>query len=141
MTPQAAKFPEKAEKLLAEAETMLGVGLRDAAGRTAYLAGFHAAQALIFEATRRALKTHKGVQTEFLRLTKDDGRLDADLRVFLPRAYDLKSIVDYETGPNAGLSAATATEAVPAGRRFIARVGELLPPSASASSRNDRIKP
>ena len=62
---------------------MLGVGLSDAAGRTAYLAGFHAAQAFIFEATGGVLKTPKGVQPEFLRLTKDDGRLDADLRAFL----------------------------------------------------------
>ena len=50
MTPQAGRFLEKAQELLAEAETMLGVGLNDAAGRTAYLAGFHAAQAFIFEA-------------------------------------------------------------------------------------------
>ena len=94
MTPQAGKFLEKAEKLLAEAETMLGVGLCDAAGRTSYLAGFHAAQAFIFEATRRVLKTHKGVQTEFLRLTKDNRLLDGDLRVFLSRTYDLKSTAD-----------------------------------------------
>ena len=39
---------------------MLGIGLADAAGRTAYLAGFHAAQALIFERTGRAVKTHRG---------------------------------------------------------------------------------
>jgi len=34
---------------LGEAETMLRVGLNEAAGRTAYLAAYHAAQALIFE--------------------------------------------------------------------------------------------
>jgi len=48
VTPQAAGFLEKARHLLAEADIMLGVGLNDAAGRTAYLAGFHAAQAFIF---------------------------------------------------------------------------------------------
>jgi uncharacterized protein (UPF0332 family) len=141
VTPQTGKFLEKGEKLLAQAETMLGVGLNDAAGRTAYLAGFHAAQAFIFEATSRVLKAHKGVQTEFLRLTKDDRRWDADLRAFLPRAYDLKSIADYETGPEAEVSAASATEAVAAGKRFVVRVGESLPPRAPVSSRNDRIKP
>jgi uncharacterized protein (UPF0332 family)/predicted nucleotidyltransferase len=140
VTPQAGKFLEKAEKLLAEAETMLGVGLSDAAGRTASLAGFHAAQAFIFEATRRVLKTHKGVQTEFLRLTKDNGRLDADLRAFLSRAYELKSIADYETGPNAEVSAATATEAVSAGKRFVARLAELPPRQALSSSRDGRTK-
>ena len=56
MTPEAKRFLEKAHKLLAEADTMLGVGLNEAAGRTAYLAGFHAAQALIFERTGKVLK-------------------------------------------------------------------------------------
>lgn len=49
MTPESARFLAKAEKLLAEAGVMVGVGLNDAAGRTAYLAGFHAAQAYVFE--------------------------------------------------------------------------------------------
>jgi uncharacterized protein (UPF0332 family) len=54
--PQSAAFLEKARRLLAEAETMLGVDLTDAAGRTAYLAGFHAAQALIFESQDRVFR-------------------------------------------------------------------------------------
>ncbi len=76
MTPQSTRFLEKAQKLLTEGDTMLGVALYDAAGRTAYLAGFHAAQALIFERLGKVVKTHQGVQTEFLRLTKDEGRFD-----------------------------------------------------------------
>jgi hypothetical protein len=67
--------------------------------------------------------------------------LDADLRAFLFVRLDPKSIADYEIGPNAEVSAATATEAVSAGKRFVARVAELLSPCAPASSRNDRIKP
>ena len=67
MTPQAAEFPEKAQHLLTEADIMLGVGLNDAAGRTAYLAGFHTAQAFIFERSGKIFKTHQGGQTEFLR--------------------------------------------------------------------------
>ena len=60
---------------------MLGMKLNDAAGRTAYLAGFHAAQALISERTGRSVKTHKGVHRELHRLTKDDQHLDPELRV------------------------------------------------------------
>lgn len=82
MTPQSAGFLDKALKLLSDADIMLGVGLNEAAGRTAYLAGFHVAQALIFERLGKVLKTHNGVQAEFLRLTKDDLRLDAELRLF-----------------------------------------------------------
>ena len=82
MTPQSAGFLDKALKILSDADIMLGVGLNEAAGRTAYLAGFHVAQALIFERLGKVLKTHNGVQAEFLRLTKDDLRLDAELRLF-----------------------------------------------------------
>ncbi len=77
MTPQAARFFSKAKRLLSEAGAMLQVGLNDAAGRTAYLAGFHSAQALIFERTGKVFKTHSGVQNEFLRLTKDEPELIA----------------------------------------------------------------
>lgn len=49
-------FLAKAAKLLAEAEIMLSVNLNEAAGRSTYLAGFHAAQALIFERLGKVLK-------------------------------------------------------------------------------------
>jgi uncharacterized protein (UPF0332 family) len=92
-------FVAKARKLLGEADGMLAMQYYDAAGRTAYLAGFHAAQALISERTGRAVKTHRGVNGELHRLTKDDPRLDTELRAFLGRTYNLKAIADYETGP------------------------------------------
>ena len=51
MTPETAQFLGKAQKLLLEAEAMLNIGFNDAAGRSAYLAAFHAAQSLISEKT------------------------------------------------------------------------------------------
>jgi uncharacterized protein (UPF0332 family) len=129
--PQAARFLEKAQKLLAEAEIMLSVGLNDAAGRTAHLVGFHAAQAFLFERSGRLLESHKGVQTEFLRLTKDDAHAGAEFRAFLPRAYNLKSIADYETGPGSEVSAETAAQTAAAAKQFVARIGQLLPDAAS----------
>ncbi len=113
---------------------MLGIGLADAAGRTAYLAGFHAAQALIFERTGRAVKTHRGAQAEFLRLTHGDPRLDPSLRVFLSQGYNLKAIADYETGPGAEVPPERAEAAVETGGHFVARVADLLsdpPPEAA----------
>jgi uncharacterized protein (UPF0332 family) len=59
--PQARQYLDKANLLLNDASTMLSVQLNEQAGRTAYLPGFHAAQALIFEIDGRALKTHHGV--------------------------------------------------------------------------------
>ena len=126
MTPETTQFLEKANKLLLEAEAMLNIGLYDAAGRTAYLAAFHAAQSLISEKTGRALKTHKGVHTEFQRLTKDDTNFPPDLRGFLSRAYNLKAIADYQTGPGAEVSIEQATDALMRGKRFIAHVALLL---------------
>ena len=87
---------------------MLGVGLNEAAGRTAYLAGFHAAQGLIFETAGRVFKRHSTVQAEFGRLVKDDPRFDVALRTFLPRTYNLKSIADYGTGPGSHVSRESA---------------------------------
>jgi uncharacterized protein (UPF0332 family) len=126
VTPQAAEFLAKARHLLAEADIMFGAGLNDAAGRTAYLAGFHAAQAFIFEREGKMFKTHRGVQREFLRLTKDDPRMDRETRSFLSRSYNLKSIADYETGPGSEVSAERAAAAVEGGNRFVAHISALL---------------
>lgn len=70
MTPQAGAFLDESRELLEHADTMLGVELNEAAGRTAYMAGYHAAQALVFEATGRVFKTHSAVQSEFGRLVR-----------------------------------------------------------------------
>jgi uncharacterized protein (UPF0332 family) len=126
VTPQAAEFLEKAQKLLIEAGVMLSVKLNEAAGRTAYLAAFHAAQALIFERIGKILKTHNGVQAEFLRLTKDDPRVDAELRLFLSRAYNFKAIADYETGPGSEISSERAAGGVETSRRFVAHIASLI---------------
>jgi uncharacterized protein (UPF0332 family) len=126
VTPQAAEFLAKAQHLLAEADIMLDVGLNDAAGRTAYLAGFHAAQAFIFERDGKVFKTHHGVQTEFLRLTKDDPRVDGEMRLFLSRTYNLKAIADYETGPGSDVSAERAAAAVEDGKRFVTHFAALV---------------
>jgi uncharacterized protein (UPF0332 family) len=65
---QTAAFLEKSRELLGEAETIYSVNLHEAAARAAYLAGFHTAQALIFETSSRTYKSHGGVSGEFARL-------------------------------------------------------------------------
>lgn len=126
MRSETRHFPTKARRLIREADTMLGVKLNDAAGRTAYLAGFHAAQAFIFEREGKAAKTHRGVHTEFQRLTKGNCGFDPELSVFLSKTYDLKSIADYETGPGSEVSPERAMEAVVMARRFVAGIVALL---------------
>lgn len=130
MKPQTGAFLDKANELLGQARTMLGVGLNEAAGRTAYLAGFHAAQALIFETHDRVFKKHSSVQGEFARLVKDDPRFDGELRAFLGRAYNLKSIADYEIGPGAHVSREHASETIVEAERFVGTLSAVLSASA-----------
>lgn len=91
MTPEASEHLDRAREYLSKARNLLDVPhYNDDAGRAAYLAGLHAAQALISEQTGKLARTHEGVNREFNRLTRDDLRVDTELRRFLPQAYDLR---------------------------------------------------
>jgi len=127
MSPEAQGHLDKAHEDLTKAQVVLDrLQYADEAGRLAYLAAFHAAQALISERTARTAKTHAGVHSQFNLLTKDDPRVDPELRRFLSDAFDLKSIADYEVGPDAVVSPEDAKEAIVTAGRFIDRVTEIL---------------
>lgn len=126
MTPEAERYLTKARLTLDHARTMLTVDLTEDAGRAAYLAGYQAAEALIFERTGKATKTHKGAHTEFARLTVNEPRIDMGLRRFLPQAYDLKAICDYELGPDAVVPLEKAVTAVETATRFVNCIADLL---------------
>ncbi len=132
MKPQTGAFLEKSQTLLTRADTMLGVRLNEDAGRTAYLAALHAAQAFLFETKGRVYKKHAAVQGEFGRLMKDEPRFDIELRAFLGRAYNLKAIADYETGPGSQVSSESARAAVQTARRFVECVAGLIPANSPA---------
>ena len=72
------------------------------------------------------MKTHRGVQRELARLTKDAPDFDVEPRTFLGRTYNLKAIADYETGPGAKVSPDSATDAIATARRFMARMIEMI---------------
>jgi uncharacterized protein (UPF0332 family) len=57
-----------------------------------YLAAYHAAQ--VFRPHRKAAKTHRGVRSEFARLTRDEQRIEKAFLRFLARAYNLKETAD-----------------------------------------------
>lgn len=98
----------------------------DEAGRAAYLAGFHAAQALISERAGRVTKTHDGVNSQFNLLTRGDARVDDELRGFLGRAYNLKAIADHETGPGSIVPLERVETALTTAVRFVELVALLL---------------
>ncbi|MBV9252515.1 MAG: HEPN domain-containing protein [Acetobacteraceae bacterium] len=126
MTPEAERYLAKARLTLEHARTMLTVNLAEDAGRAAYLAGYQAAEALVFERTGRVAKTHKGLHAEFARLTRTDPRIDVDLRRFLPQSYDLKAICDYEVGPDAVVPPELAEAAVDKAFLFVDRIASIL---------------
>ncbi len=124
--PESGLFLAKARRLLAEAEGMFAIYYNEAAGGTAYLAGFHAAQALISDRTGRAVKTHGGVRTVFLRLIKDDASFDDTVRRFLGTTYHLKAVADYETGPDAEVEPERALLAITEAKLFVAKIAAVL---------------
>jgi uncharacterized protein (UPF0332 family) len=124
--PEADRYLVKARQSLAHARAILAIDLGEEAGRAAYLGAFHAAQALIFERTNRAAKTHRGVHGQFLKLVADESRVDPDLRRFLSQGYKLKAIADYETGPDAVVPLEQAAAAIETTDRFIRTIAGLL---------------
>jgi uncharacterized protein (UPF0332 family) len=126
MTPEASRFLDKARRCLADARTSLGFGLSNDAGRGAYLAAFHAAQAVIFERTGKAAKTHQGVQSTFHRLARDEPRIDKAWPPFLTQAYNLKAVADYETGPDSDIPPERAAAALETASRFVEGIANLL---------------
>ncbi len=126
MTPEAERYLAKARTTLDHAKLMLTVNLTEDAGRAAYLAGYHAAEAFIFERTGKVTKTHKGAHTEFARLAATEPRIDVALRRFLPQTYDLKAICDYEVGPDAVVPAERAQAALEAAALFIACIASVI---------------
>jgi uncharacterized protein (UPF0332 family) len=119
VSPEAAVFVEHANTILARATVMLNADLNEDAAQAAYLAAFHIAQAYIFERIGKVLKTHNGVHLGFARLTMGDHRTDAELRRFLPRAYEYKSVADYFSGPNPITAPEAAAEAIKTAHRFV----------------------
>jgi uncharacterized protein (UPF0332 family) len=124
--PESMKFIEQANIVIGRADIMLKAGVNEDAARSAYMASFHVAQADIFERTSKVSKSHNGVQTEFFRLTKDDSRVDRDLRKFLAQAYEFKSIADYFAGADTVVPPAQAADAIAQARRFIDHFSGLV---------------
>jgi uncharacterized protein (UPF0332 family) len=125
VTPEAARFLDKARQCRADAVLYQPLVPR-IAGREAYLVAFHAAEALLYERTGKAAKTHRGLRAQFARITKDEPRIDQSVSEFLGRAYELKSLADYGTGTEASISFATAKAAVETATHFVECIAGLI---------------
>ncbi len=126
MTPEAERYLDKSLQCLVNARTSLSVNLTNDAGRGAYLAAFHAAQALIFERTGKISKSHQGVHSQFALLAKSDARIASGWVTFLTQAYNLKAVADYETGPDSVVLPERAAAAIETAGRFVDCISRLL---------------
>jgi uncharacterized protein (UPF0332 family) len=126
VTPEAARYLEKARQCLFNAHASLGIRLSNDAGRSAYLAVFHASQAFLFERTGNVAKTHQGVQREFNRLAKDEPRIDKKFPPFLSQAYNLKAVADYETGLDSIIPLERAAAAIETATHFVDCIAGLI---------------
>jgi uncharacterized protein (UPF0332 family) len=124
--PETADDLAKARKDLGEARQIIRIGLANVAARSTYYAAFHAAEALIFEWTGRVAKTHKGVRSEFARLTKDDPHVPKTVMAFLTQAYGYKEISDYSVDPDEMVTMANAETAIISAESFLDRTAATL---------------
>jgi uncharacterized protein (UPF0332 family) len=124
MTPVTADLLERAAASLDKARRILAAGVPDVAAREAYMAAFHAAQAVLFERQGRAAKTHAGVHESFGQLAAREPGLGGQLGSFLPRAYYLKDVADSSTTRT--INAAKAEAAINDAADFVGQVAPAL---------------
>lgn len=117
---------EKAIKILETARKLVRDGYCNDAARDAYLATYHAAQAYIVDHAGKAAKTHNGAHSQFAQLAILEPRITTELQRFLPQAYSLKAVVDYEFGEGSDVPRDRAENAVATAGRFVDRIALLL---------------
>jgi uncharacterized protein (UPF0332 family) len=125
VTPEIGELLDKANNCLSRARIILAAGVGEDAGRDAYLAGFHVAQAVIRARAGRTAKTHRGVHRLLSQVARREPQL-AGLALFLSQAYNLKAVADYELGPGAGVPLDRASAAIDQAAEFIEQMTALL---------------
>lgn len=129
MKPETADYLDKARHCVAGASTIAAAGVPDVAAREAYLAAYHAAEAYVFEHTGKAVKTHRGLRSEFSRLTRHEPRTGREFLTFLAEGYQFKAIADYGIGSAiSAISADDARSAIDTADHLIDTITRLLPP-------------
>jgi uncharacterized protein (UPF0332 family) len=122
MTP--AQHLEKARRLVASGRYSLAGEFGDAAGREAYLAGYHTALAYILTRTGKEPKTHSGARSEFARLAREEPNIDQSYVAFLGQAYELKTVADYNEVVH--VSASDVEQALDQATKFIEVIAALI---------------
>ncbi len=125
MKEQSGAFLQKAGEAMEDARRSLAADIFRQAARLSYITAFHCAQAIIFERTGKAAKTHKGVNAQFARIAKDEA-FPQELSHFLASAYHFKASVDYELGATDDIKSEDAKDAFRRAQRFLHAVRGIL---------------
>jgi uncharacterized protein (UPF0332 family) len=126
MTPAARRCLAAARQSLADAEVILGVRIARVSAREAYMAAFHAAEALVVEKTGKVVKTHAGLRTEFARLAQRSDHIGRWMTTFLANGFRFKSLSDYDVTLETPITVANAEALIADARTFVARIADLL---------------
>lgn len=132
MTPEAGQALKTARRHLADARAVVTLGITYIAGREAYLAAYHAAEAFLHHRTGKIAKTHRGLRTEFARLAQSEPRIDPEFVRFLANAYEIKSVADYGAEPEANVSMEQASLTIETAGRLIDCIAGLIGPLDAA---------
>ena len=124
MSPESLDYYRVAERILAQAESLLADGYTEVAAREAYMAALNTARAIVFEITGEAPKTHSGTRKVLSKLVHDGLPLDNAYTRFLATGFDQKTDADY--GPRSPVQQEAAESSVETARRFLAAARELL---------------
>jgi uncharacterized protein (UPF0332 family) len=121
---ESAELLRKAQRCLANARTILTAGVSEVAAREAYLASFHAAQAILFERKGTTPKTHSGVHGAFAQLALSEPRLGRHLGRALSRAFLDKQVAGYATDRD--IEPSEAEEALRNAEAFVGVIRAVL---------------
>jgi len=118
----------KARETLEFARYALAGGYSEEAGRSAYMAAYHAALAFIAARTGTSPKTHSGTRSEFGRLARAESRITREQVSLLGWTYELKNASDY--GLPHTVMPEDAERAIDGAARLIETVTGIVTPTA-----------
>ena len=121
---EAEPHIEKARQSLGFARYALAGEYAEEAGRSAYMAAYHAAIAFIIARGGKSPRTHSGARSEFARLARDEPRISRAQVSLLGWSYELKNVADYEQV--AAVSVAEAERAIEEASQLVATIASLV---------------
>lgn len=123
MTPDTAKYLDKAERAIAAARKLLEIHDTEGGMNRAYYAMFYVAEALLCE-QGLSFSKHAGVHSALGQHFAKTGVLDPKFHQWLLAAFNKRIAADY--GVNLTLTLAEISEAIDRAREFLAEARRFL---------------